>query len=486
MYFPGGKNAKLRDPQTLSLEIAFNGPRYPDNHLLIPFSSKGEYWEAVVPLKDRRAFYAIFAVKNGSTDAVDDNSGQYWDVVFCTPIGEKDSNGLLSQARSYSGESWPFNIRRETDLAKTVSLLETAVATTKTQSAMLLPLLWEYKAKRDGDNDAAYAKLAPEVERYLNEHIGDQVKQFTVGNFVLEHEEKLPADFVERTITKLDANLKDPRDSFRAALAYERADSEPDLHKRLAALAQVIAQYPNSMQVELAYLSRFHTFAELKDLPDAEAEFAKYRDASAKNKDVINPDQYMGYLEMGRLYIERGVKLDAALKLLDQAADSLQPMRNMGNADLVKQAEAQIAEERARDLLGLHKPALAVAQAEKALVALKTRADAHFVLAQAYDGTGEKAKALDEYFEAALMPSNKDLEYRSELQRFYRKNFGNAKQYEVALNQRIAERFRAADYVPKLLDRHAPAFEFTTLKGETFDAAALKGHIVVINFWSPG
>ena len=116
----------------------------------------------------------------------------------------------------------------------------------------------------------------------------------------------------------------------------------------------------------------------------------------------------------------------------------------------------------------------------------KKRAELHFILAEAFAGAGQKSKALDEYFNAALMPSNKDLEYRAELQHFYLAHFGNEKQFESALHQQIANRFQAANYVPKLLEQPAPKFGFTTLKGETFDSSKLNGKIVVINFWSPG
>jgi hypothetical protein len=65
------------------------------------------------------------------------------------------------------------------------------------------------------------------------------------------------------------------------------------------------------------------------------------------------------------------------------------------------------------------------------------------------------------------MPSNDDLKYRAELERFYRKNFGNEKEYQAALNKRIADRFQATHYVPKLLDQPAPVLEFTTLRGRS-------------------
>ena len=42
----------------------------------------------------------------------------------------------------------------------------------------------------------------------------------------------------------------------------------------------------------------------------------------------------------------------------------------------------------------------------------------------------------------------------------------------------------AAEFKPVPLDRPTPAFEFTTLKGEKVDNAALRGRPVVLTFWA--
>lgn len=488
MYFPLAKDAKLKDPKSLSLQIAFNGPHFYNNRALVPFTRKGDHWEALVPLEKSRPLYAMFSVKDDETNAVDNNGGKYWDVVFCRPDGEKDSNGLIRQAESYSGETWPLGMRRETDFAKAVALLESTVANSSSQNSMTLTRIWDYKVKRDGDNPATYAKLAAEIERYLDEHKDDRNAQFGAGNFLRMHYKKLPPDFVEPMATKLDANEKDPGFSFREYIALGRAEDEPDSPKRLAAIDQVIAQYPDSQQLESAYSSRFFTCAALKDVECAESSLAKYREALRSHAAENIPD-FMSqglYLQMADLYALQNVKPDAALKLTDEAERSLDSMRQTGNDEVVSHIESQIAETRARIYLGMRKYELALAEAQKAMTTFARSADAHSILAEAYAGTGQNAKALEEYFNAALMPSNKDLEYRAELQRFYLEHFGNEKQFEAALHQRIANRFQAAHYAPKLLDQPAPELEFTTLKGEKFDSANLNGKIVVINFWSPG
>jgi tetratricopeptide (TPR) repeat protein len=192
------------------------------------------------------------------------------------------------------------------------------------------------------------------------------------------------------------------------------------------------------------------------------------------------------YLEMAELYAQQNVKPDAALKLTDETERSLEPMRRTDNDEVVSQVESQIAETRAQIYLDMRMYEPALTQAQKAMTKFGKSAQAHLILAQAYAGHGDNAKALEEYFNAALVPSNKDLEYRAELQRFYLAHFGNEKQFEAALHKQIADRFQAANYVPKLLEQPAPKFEFTTLKGEKFDSANLIGKIVVMNFWSPG
>jgi hypothetical protein len=392
----------------------------------------------------------------------------------------------MLQAESYAGETWPSGVRREKDLNKVVSLLESAIANSRFHNSMTVTRLWEYKAKRDGDSPETYARLAAEIEHYLDEHIDDATAQFGVGNFVLNYEKKLPTDFADRTTARLDTKVNEPRFSFRTELAVRRAQDEPDPHKRLTALDQVIAQYPRTVGVENAYAFRFYTCVELKDVPCSEAAFAKYRETSPADKGLEDTTAYSQYLQMAELYAEKGEKLDVALKLTDEANDSLGFLKRPGAEDILREVEAQIAQTRARVYLAMHKYDLAVQQAQVAIATFKKRAELHFILAQAYAGAGQKSKALNEYFNAALMPSNKDLEYRAELQRFYLEHFGNEKQFEAALHKQIVDRFQAANYVPKLLEQPAPKFEFTTLKGEKFDSANLNGKIVVINFWSPG
>jgi hypothetical protein len=152
----------------------------------------------------------------------------------------------------------------------------------------------------------------------------------------------------------------------------------------------------------------------------------------------------------------------------------------------LRQIEALSRLARARAYLALNQPAQALEQIQKSIEIAKYP-DSGFVLAQALAANGKKKEALEAYFEAALRPSNNDLDYTAALEQFYvKEHFGNRRQFAAALEARQAERFKASGYKPELVDQAAPAVEFVTLAGETFNAEKLTGKTVVVNFWSPG
>jgi len=490
MYFPDAKGAQLKNPQFLTLNVSFNSP-VSRSSAVIPFTRKGDYWEAEVPLEKFHAMYAIFSVKDEKTNAVDDNGGKLWNVVFCGPTGQKDLNSVLRQAQSYTGVSWPLDLHRPRDYAKAISVIENAMAQVQ-RLGYGLEDLWNYEVQRDGSDAQAWANVAKEIKKFLADHPNDRRSMYAAGSFVVSNQDKLPAAFVENTINVLDEKLNDPKNSLRAQLDYVRTFSESDPKKRLAALDAVIVKYPTSMQAAFAQKGKFYTLVDMGDVAGAGAAFEKDREAmsGAVKNGLVDPSVQNDYMILARLYIDKDVKLEDALKLITEANDSLKSNHAFVGGkvpeEIQRSMDAQSALFRAEAYLGLHKLSQALPEAQKALE-LQKSPETHFVFAQALAIAGDRNKALDEYFDAALLPSNKDLEYGAELQRFYlRRHFGNARQFEAELQKRKAARFREAHYVPRLVDRPAPPFQFATLKGEKFDAAVLAGRTVIVNFWSPG
>jgi tetratricopeptide (TPR) repeat protein len=488
MYFPSGKTAKLHDPQSLDLHIAFNQPGRGGSTTVIPFTHKDDYWEAVAPLSEPHAMYAIFLVQDPKTGAIDDNGGQLWDVVFCGAEGSKDANSVMAQARGYAGESWTASIRRPKDYDKAIAILKAALNQDPARTSWWMPDLWKMEAQRDGNDSQAWTKIAAEVESFAHDH-QEKRDLYWIGRFVVDHQEQLSADFVDRFIAAADAQINNPKNTLLEQLEYYRALHLKDNPKRLAALDAFAAKYPDGSLIAPAQASRFVTLVGLKDVAGAEAALAACGEAEKHDpRGFRDPNQYNRFLSMARLYIEKKVKLDEALKLIDQAQAWSQP--DYGGRELPlrfrQQIEALSRQVRALAYLALNQPAQALEEIKKSIEMLKLP-ESSFVLAQALAAAGQKKEALDAYFDAALQPSNKDLQYSVALEQFYLKeHFGNRRQFAAVVEARAAERFKASGYKPELVDQAAPPVEFVTLAGETFNAEKLAGKTVVVNFWSPG
>lgn len=72
LYFPAAKEAKLKNPESLTLDMGFNMPSSTGRPIVpdtskVPFTRNGDYWEAVVPIEKQHAAYAIFAVQDDKT-----------------------------------------------------------------------------------------------------------------------------------------------------------------------------------------------------------------------------------------------------------------------------------------------------------------------------------------------------------------------------------------------------------------------------------
>lgn len=494
LYFPQGRQSKLKNPESLMLYIGYNYPGGKGSS--IPFARKDDHWEAPIPIESVRPYYAIFYVKDEKTGEVDDNGGKLWDMKFCDPRGERNATNIQLDAQSYSGASWGKNLHRPKDLNKAISILEAGNAQNPNMQFWFNDL-WTFKAQRDGDDPQAWFKLSKEIVQYLSDHPKDPEAAMVVGNFVVWRQDKFSADFVDQLVDKIDAQVPSrptlgtgKKHSYRSDLEYSRALHQPDDRSRLAAIDAFIAKYPDSIQAEYAQESRFSMLVSLGDVPGAEAAFAKYRELTTREKDRLNdPNIHNAYFSMARLYLDKGVKIDQALLLVDQGLQAFNKVPDFANGNFDsfrKSVSAEAAELRARAYLALKKPDLALTEARKSLELNSDNPDTHFFMAEALAGR-DKQKALEEYFEAALMPSNKDLEYGAALRKFYlEKRFGSPDQFSAELQKRKHERFLASHYVPELVDKAAPKFEFSTLKGEKFDAASLGAKSIVVNFWSPG
>jgi tetratricopeptide (TPR) repeat protein len=333
-----------------------------------------------------------------------------------------------------------------------------------------------------------------ELERYIAKHEKNRRALEDAAIFLMRYDRKLPRDRTDKLITVLDAlvnarNGKNFAHMYRENLVYLRAAEQTDVLQRLTDLNAFMAKYPDSSISMAAQFAIFHTYVELKDVEHAEAAMATYENMQRKDPHGTGVMMYGLSISLANLYLDKDLDPNKAMKVADKAEATITgPHAALfaRSPEYKSHVEGTCAAVRARAYLAMHKPAEAIGEATKAVNDDASIPQYRRIRAHAYAAIGDKHKALDDYFEAALLPSNQDADFRNELESYYLKQgFGDRNKFTAELERRRKIRFEAANYVPTLLHRDAPRLAFTTDKGEKFDATALNKKTVVMNFWAP-
>jgi thiol-disulfide isomerase/thioredoxin len=484
-YFPRSSLAKITDPLQLALKVGVNGRFWRDNTRSVPFVRHDNgSWEATLLRPESDVwFYLVFAVKDDKTGVVDDNAGHYWDLLFYDSDGTVNASSVQLQAESYAGVDFGNGIARKQDYSSATAILEKYLTGHDPGRYNVLFWYWQYKVQAQGNNEEAWRQVGTEIQQFLTDHQFDEGPLVEASGFILNNQEHLPPALLPRELDLI-ARL-DPKEAEKihrmAIFAWIRR--EKDRRERAADLGAFVRKYPQDYDAPRAAAERFQILRDLGDVAGAESAFEQ-------SVEVL-PDWADNYAAMAVVYIENKVKLDRAQELLgkaqtlmkmdDQPTDGRQYL--ILNPDL-KRADADLAYWRARLYLLQGKGELALPLAQLAVQDGKT-SDREFVLAQACEAVGQKDRALDAYLEAVLVPSRDQRERMERLQKFWiGAGFGNSDQLFEKIETLQQERFKNAHYVPALVDRPLPVFEFTTLKGDSFRFSNLLDKTVVLTFWA--
>jgi thiol-disulfide isomerase/thioredoxin len=486
-YFPEVSSATLKDPKKLNLDVGINGQFWRNNTASVPFIRQEDgTWKATLTRTDKDFWlYLIFQVKDAENGQIDDNHGQYWDVVLCRTDGRRDLQGIEQRARNYAGYRFDNGIARAQDYGKAIAVIDEFMKDGSDQRYSILHDYWDYKVKQGGGDSSAWRKVSAEVGSFINNHQFELEALRGAFSFVQIAGSHLSADLYPKLMHAIDAI--DPEE----AANLDRIATLNDIHRekntrtQADKLAAFIRKYPNASDTPFAAAERLSL---LRQLHDVEA-------ASALFQQLVQFDEYRAdtYAAMASIYIENGRKLDEALILLDKAEQILGSGAEPGAARIPlylvlspdpEKSIAALAYWRGRAYLQQGKGNLALPLAQKALEQQKASRN-YFLVAQAYESVGEKQKAVDVYLQALTKPSEDAIKEREQLDRLWiTGGFGTKEQLDQKVQAQAGELFSKSHYVARLVDMPANLYEFTTTKGETFRSANLSDKTVVLNFWA--
>jgi thiol-disulfide isomerase/thioredoxin len=266
-------------------------------------------------------------------------------------------------------------------------------------------------------------------------------------------------DLAEFDYWSIDLSRQDPREKAQAYLA-------------------LAAKYPASLRVDSAYQDAFQCEKEANDIAAAEAIYEKVVAA--------NPKSIWPFLELAQLYIDKKIKPERAVELLDKAQKIYDESEPPPSPVHYRRITDNLEPLRGQAHLLLKNWPAARADFEAAFKAAPDKPELAYALGQTCEQMGDKAAALDAYLAAATAGYQQNPSPGEAYERlFVALGLGTKQQAEERIASRIAESNRSAatEYTPLALNRPAPDFAFTDLSGKRFDNESGKGKPTVITFW---
>ena len=122
-YNPAAPGAKLTAPESLTISLAINASYYANSHRTFAMSRTADgAWETTIPLESSWSFLIFFV--QDQDDRVDNNQGDYWQILSCGADGTPTSMATYYLAASYAGDVPAPGIQRAVDYARAISILK--------------------------------------------------------------------------------------------------------------------------------------------------------------------------------------------------------------------------------------------------------------------------------------------------------------------------------------------------------------------------
>jgi thiol-disulfide isomerase/thioredoxin len=476
LYFPTAMQATIHDPKSLVLHVAFDDGSYNDDIRTASFTRRDDgVWQASLALQAMKNEFAIYWVEEPETKIADTNRGKYFEVMFCDVHGERPETAVEYRALSYNGWLEPHGFSRPADYPRVVQILTDNIHPPN-KGEFLIYYWWLYKYLLGGQTDETRAALITEIQQFVHDHEADGFGFVGTMSFA-ETNDWIPIELgkhIADVIEKKHKWFEDPRVEF----LMERASHESDFKKRQQDLRDLIARYPNSPWAADAGLN---LFSETDNLVEKEELFAWLSMKSRSQVDIR--------LSMAQAYLDAKTRYRIALTLIDDA-------EKMCNESLKNTAVYPTLQQHIRDEIGSAEMIRAeiliqMGKPKKAVDVLWPRKDnfhrghSFYVLGTALEQAGRQHDALDAYMEGAVRAGQSQREANDAMVRLWFKLKMGSREEMLSRTETISARvFHEKGYNPTLVSRPAPEFDLTTMGGEHFSLASLRGKPVVLNFWA--
>ncbi len=469
------EKAVLKKPARMVLHIVFWKPLEDYVYKQIPMLKDGDNFTANITLPTDSIVYITY--KFSSEMGLDDNNMQWWDLFLYNDKGVELQGGHYQKALS---SLFSFDLTRR---------MESAAARKELEKEIELYPDNIYALQTKWLNDIKISNGKEEVVKDVQNKLREAYEKWK-GDEDAVHYIAYAADYAKMTdfmkVIKDYYSIKSPKGKVVRLIRYFEAVREKDLDKKLPLLKKFLEDFDNAdaSTKDIILGNIYEVYLQKQDN-------IAIRDLFSKSK--FNDTYY--YINVGETELNNGNNIKALSDFLDPAITRLKTTTTqdkppyMTDITYLRNASTRlgiISAIKGRSLFELGDTLTALPHLD--LYYKNTGGERND-----YNSLYVEALAKNKKYEDVVRVSSEIIranKYLPGVEKYYKEAFvaakGSDKGYEEKLKEDLAEKRnnQKAELIKNKINKQAPDFTLNDMEGKPVQLSALKGKIVIIDFWA--
>ena len=450
----------------------------------LEMKKKGNIWEAVFTLKDTSVKMIMFAFQAEdslglrSENLIDNNNGNFWDVLVYNKSGKPVRGAYQARALSYTG----FGGKRKENLEFALEEIKKELSLYP-DNFSARSLAYNILLRKNEFSEGTRKRIEHEVDSILKKYPQNE----TVLSFATESYRMIgkmdKAQKIENKLIQLN-----PKSNQAAGNALNKILRLEKPKERAAQLENFLVEYPNSPFVEFALSNLASVAIELND----STKMIEIGDKLLRT--ATTPAGASGLAGIAGVLSEKKIELDRAVAYARKALNLIRSVSFSSRPPEISQDEwkeqLRTTKARYKDILGW--AYFQKKEFQKALAELKSAAEVvsqggvYYHLARVFQQTGNIDEALINYARATAFGDEIGDKAYKDFQTLWLQANKKADEMEQFLDTQV--KWVEENYKKKVLSyrsvRPAPDFELEDLSGDWVRLSDQKGNVILLCFWA--
>lgn len=301
-YNAEAPNAQLKNVGEITLDVYIaSGNVNTDPLKQYPMKKEGKSWTASFTLDEGKAKLLLFRFVSG--DSVDDNKDNVWDALVYGSDGKPVQGAYIERSGLYRYGITSFKRTRDENALKADLLAERQIYPNSWEAASGL---WDLKLRKS-KSDAAKAEVKDELDRFFQM---DKANDSLLARYVTWYERA--GDSSKAKEIRTEGIARNPKGKLAQTVLWNDMWKETDNTKRVSKAEKYLSDFPDLDKTE--YQNK------LSSLEYLALQASNFDAANRALSKMTNPGAW-NYIQIAQKMTEKGVRLDEAAKLAKKGVE---------------------------------------------------------------------------------------------------------------------------------------------------------------------